>query len=359
MKRIIFFIAVTYFLSHPLYSGAAQVSGYISLKFLNGYTYKATVVDYTVGNPEDNGYCGVNTDLDSILINWGDGTSGYLYRSNGNIYPPNPFPGGDSVCDCRKMSVYAGAHTFPGSGVYRVQFNGGNRIAGIKNMTNSPSQDFYIYNTLNISSIAGDTVSSPSISNTPACTHATVGKNYFFNLGAAPFNTDSLSFTLGNCSNAAGYFLPPNVTLNPVTDTFAWRAPDSAGLYQFSIIITSYKRVLYAGHLHQIPVDTTDVELEVTVDSAINAINEPTNLEDRVTVFPNPTPGLFTVSVTHPSVQEEIIIYNMLGEPVERAPLIGNNTDIELNGKPDGLYFYRIITENGSRVGEGKLIIAH
>jgi hypothetical protein len=51
-----------------------------------------------------------------------------------------------------------------------------------------------------------------------------------------------------------------------------------------------------------------------------------------------------------------IEIYNVLGENVYQSKINSTNTEINLN-QPNGIYFYRVITESGSLLGEGKIVI--
>jgi hypothetical protein len=57
------------------------------------------------------------------------------------------------------------------------------------------------------------------------------------------------------------------------------------------------------------------------------------------------------------SNQSSVEVYDLLGEKVQSFELTGNTNQIDLSGQPGGVYFYRIIEENGALVGEGKLII--
>ena len=50
-------------------------------------------------------------------------------------------------------------------------------------------------------------------------------------------------------------------------------------------------------------------------------------------------------------------IYNVLGEEIYQTMLISNTTQINLNERPNGVYFYRVLKETGELVGSGKLII--
>lgn len=90
----------------------------------------------------------------------------------------------------------------------------------------------------------------------------------------------------------------------------------------------------------------------------------------NITVYPNPGNGIFTlviageakpVRTVQPGGQSPftIEIYNMLGEKVSSNYQItkSSNYQIDLTNQPNGVYFYRVITENGELIGDGKLII--
>ena len=47
----------------------------------------------------------------------------------------------------------------------------------------------------------------------------------------------------------------------------------------------------------------------------------------------------------------------MLGEKVYQSKISSAKTEINLNENPQGIYFYRVIKENGAVIGNGKLII--
>ncbi|HTB30768.1 MAG TPA: hypothetical protein VK808_02010, partial [Bacteroidia bacterium] len=158
MRKLLWILIILFF---PIFSKAAyHTSGYISVKYLSGYTYQVTIVDYTVGNIIDTGACGTN-DADTIRIYWGDGQSTLLTRSNGK---------GDSVCECRKANLYIGTHTYTGYGNYTIWYGAASRIPNIQNMINSGNQQIMITHTLIISPLTGNT-NSPVIANPPICTY--------------------------------------------------------------------------------------------------------------------------------------------------------------------------------------------
>jgi len=81
---------------------------------------------------------------------------------------------------------------------------------------------------------------------------------------------------------------------------------------------------------------------------------------DSVNIFPNPNMGQFTV-VCPPAIitgsKPIIEVYNLLGEKVYSAGLVGGNTIISLGEQAPGIYIYRIITADGNLVNPGKLVV--
>ncbi len=353
MKKILLFL---FLFSLPIFSEASlQVSGYISLKYLGGYTYQATIVDYTVGDPQNSGFCDTtNANEDTIRLYWGDGTSALLYRSNGT---------GDSVCECRKVGTFIGTHTFPGLGTYHLYFNGIERIANIINMVNSITDGMTIFNTLTINTYTGDSSALPVITKNPICNYACPTNCYNFNVGASLSGNDSLSYMLGDClcfgTIAPGYYIPPNATINPVTGELNWCNPTSDGLWQFSIRITTYNRMVIEGIPTQIPIDTEEVELEVTVETdcptGINEITRTTGYS----LYPNPSDGKFMLESNNEDKAGKTMveIYDMLGQKIYTQVLNETENPINLSDNTSGIYLYRVFTITGDIVSQGKFII--
>ncbi len=339
----------------PFFAEASHyTSGYISLKYISGTTYQATIVTFVVGNPENSYLCNdtTNANQDTMRLYWGDGNSTLLTRSNGK---------GDSVCECIKMNTYVAIHTFPGPGNYRLAFDASVRVPGIMNMSNSSFTDMVIFHTFTINPISADT-SFPVITNPPICSLGCLSKCYTFNLGAYSPAGDSLSYSLGYCLGSIGYVIPPNASINPVTGTLTWCSPNFPGLYNFSIRITTYHRTIISGDTLQIPVDTEEVELQATIDSAclsgINTIKNPAGYS----IYPNPSNGIFTVALNHPELVaglQTITIYNTFGETIYEGTLkqVQGNCEINLSTQPNGIYLYRILNSDATLFGEGKVII--
>ncbi len=105
---------------------------------------------------------------------------------------------------------------------------------------------------------------------------------------------------------------------------------------------------------------TDSVCVVISKSTGINTIVEPTT---AVYLYPNPNNGIFTISLSHLELvsgsQTIVEIYNVLGENVLTETLRstqGQNL-IDIRNRPNGIYFYSVLNENGALVGEGKFVI--
>jgi len=76
-------------------------------------------------------------------------------------------------------------------------------------------------------------------------------------------------------------------------------------------------------------------------------------------VFPNPNNGIFTLESSVENGKSSVEIYNLLGEKVFSHKIQSSESGIRINisDQPSGVYFYRILKEDGSLLGEGKLVV--
>jgi len=92
---------------------------------------------------------------------------------------------------------------------------------------------------------------------------------------------------------------------------------------------------------------------EYTGIVGINEIKE----TKTITVYPNPSNGLFTIKELGIRDKEQVEVYNMLGEKIYYEPIISNSQFvIDLSSQASGVYLYRITNMDGSLVSTGKLI---
>jgi N-acetylneuraminic acid mutarotase len=87
-------------------------------------------------------------------------------------------------------------------------------------------------------------------------------------------------------------------------------------------------------------------------------INSITAKSNNITVYPNPNNGNFTIQLSGVSAQSSVVeIYNAIGQEVYTGLLASDNNNVELTSKATGVYLYRIISENGNLLGQGRLVI--
>ncbi len=97
-------------------------------------------------------------------------------------------------------------------------------------------------------------------------------------------------------------------------------------------------------------------------DGIVTSVYPPPKDDIEVKIYPNPNSGLFTV-FCHSERSEEspliIEIYDVLGEKVftESLRFAQGDNSIDLTNQPNGIYLYRVIGENGTLVGEGKVVV--
>ncbi len=74
------------------------------------------------------------------------------------------------------------------------------------------------------------------------------------------------------------------------------------------------------------------------------------SLENKVNVFPNPTKGIFTLSGTEK--QSVVEIYNTLGAKIFSLETTNPKISIDVSIQPSGIYFLKIIDENGNAINK-------
>jgi PKD repeat protein len=76
----------------------------------------------------------------------------------------------------------------------------------------------------------------------------------------------------------------------------------------------------------------------------------------KVSVYPNPNNGSFTVELNNVQDKQQLEIYNMLGQNVYGTVVMEGKTQVNFTQTP-GVYFYRIFSLEGNLVSEGKIIV--
>jgi uncharacterized repeat protein (TIGR03803 family) len=77
----------------------------------------------------------------------------------------------------------------------------------------------------------------------------------------------------------------------------------------------------------------------------------------RIIAYPNPTTGVFNIVIPNENHKFQIEIYNILGEKIYKYKIKTDTTQINLDKQSKGIYFYRILNEDGSVAGQGKIML--
>ncbi len=125
-------------------------------------------------------------------------------------------------------------------------------------------------------------------------------------------------------------------------------------------------------HKHITPMHQTYSSTSVSLSNGgiphkvtgIAVISSPAN---AVHITPNPNNGEFTIKSSVDSRQSTVEVYNVLGEKVFTQPLrpmtqgqsrqAQGDNQINLTNEPSGVYLYRMLTESGELISEGKFVI--
>jgi hypothetical protein len=63
--------------------------------------------------------------------------------------------------------------------------------------------------------------------------------------------------------------------------------------------------------------------------------------------YPNPAADI--ISCNHLIPNDQVIMYNLLGEVVTQNTAIQNSLNIDISGFPAGIYFIEVVQENQSK----------
>ncbi len=78
---------------------------------------------------------------------------------------------------------------------------------------------------------------------------------------------------------------------------------------------------------------------------------------NAISIYPNPNNGVFTIESSIQIDKSTVEVYNMVGQQVMNKLLAGSKNQLDLSSQSAGIYFYRVLSESGSILGNGKLVI--
>ncbi len=109
--------------------------------------------------------------------------------------------------------------------------------------------------------------------------------------------------------------------------------------------------------------DYGNSRIRILIPTSATGINKQDIEEEQVKVYPNPSNGVFTIQIKNKEIRmNNLEVYNTLGQKVYSSilPPSGGGSvvyPLNLSSQPNGVYLYRVLDENGSLEGDGKLII--
>jgi gliding motility-associated-like protein len=239
-------------------------AGEITYRWIGGLTYEVTITTYTRS-------CALCADRCELVINWGDGSSQTLPRSNGpQVRCGNARDGViiDPANQIRK-NVYTGTHTYPAAGAYTISMEDRNRNAGINNIINSDQITFYIETELFISQSIGPN-SSPILTNPPV-ERGCINKRFEHNAGAYDPDGDSLAYrlTVSRAENGEPIrtiydplYVQDSIRIDSRTGDIIWDAPRNAGQFNFAFEVVEYRKNSQ-GRYVRIGYVTRDMQVDI------------------------------------------------------------------------------------------------
>jgi hypothetical protein len=178
-------------------------------------------------------------------------------------------------------------------------------------------------------------------------TSNSVGPAYILGLDSMG---NGIEGTYINVLNDDPYFAPTAVTFDPF----------SCGLY-FGGAYESSQCIVGTDTLNAISSEGNSFLAKWQPCSITSNAPSVTAQPPLFSLYPNPSNGIFTVGISNN--EQEILnieVFNMFGQRVYSKLSIANcSLSINLSGKPNGIYLYRVLKETGELVGEGKVVIEH
>jgi gliding motility-associated-like protein len=178
---------------------------------------------------------------EKLTVIWGDNTQGWLYKVSE-----------ENVSNRYKKIVYAGTHTYAGSGYFTVGVQYINRPPSVGNIFLSHQEKWYVEAKILVSTMLGN-LQSPSFLFPPeekVCVAETVGMN----LQAIDVNGDELRYYIQPCYRGQNeaiqtYTYPPSFigfSIDEQTGMLVWK-PSSRGLYAYVVRVEKYRQGVLLG----------------------------------------------------------------------------------------------------------------
>ncbi len=247
-------------------------SGEITYKQTGPLTILATITTYTKASS-------TSADRDSLTLNWGDGESEIVARSNGN--------GEIILGEDIKVNYYTAEHTYPGRATFTLSFEDPNRVDNIVNVNfpNSVDVPFFVSTTFTLINTQFQGFNNSVVLLQPPIDFACANQKFIHNPNAYDVDGDSLSYELVIPLQAEGDVVPSyrfpdevsagpenRISLDPITGDFVWDSPKQTGEYNIAIKINEYRNgILLNSVIRDMQIR---VESCISLPPSINVIDE-------------------------------------------------------------------------------------
>jgi hypothetical protein len=289
------------------------IGGHIRTKWVSSFSYSISITLFTDASK--------NIIRPTIPVSFGDATSGTFTLA------------GTSNSGGINVKTYSGIHTYPGGGQYLANYLDTFRVAGIKNMLSSQTQQFYIESLININTFIGANT-SPTVASYPLSYSVAINQPIYYNAGFSDTDGDSLSYSLINCSGN-GYYIPINAVVNYSTSTFSF-SKDTVGKYAFALKIIEWRK--NTSNIYN-TIATSQMDFVVDITNTIG-LNEFADKKINLFVYPNPVTNELNI-ILDDAIKENysIEIINGLGQTVLKT---NYNDKINVTALRKGFYFLKL-----------------
>ena len=242
MNKMRYFIVLILCLGFLLAEASHNRAGEITYVQVDDLTIIATITTYTKSSS-------IQADKDSVLLDWGDGTSNFVKRTNGNGV-------GVELANNVKFNTYVMEHTYPARATYTMCMVDPNRVAEIQNLNfpNSSNIRFSIQTTFTLVNVQFNGTNSSVQLLQPPIDLACVGEVFIHTPNAYdPDQGDSLAFELTTPYQECGefvddYVLPDQIlpdnndfSFDTTDGTIVWNSPQKAGEYNVAFFVYEYR----------------------------------------------------------------------------------------------------------------------
>lgn len=298
-------------------------AGEIRFEQIGPLTIRVHVITYTRASS-------VDADRDSLIVQWGDGQSSVIGRTNGG-------GNGEVLGNDIKYNIYTGEHTYSGRGTYTISMTDPNRIGGILNVDppNSIEIPFSISTTFTLLNTQFEGYNNSVILLHPPIDNACVGQRFVHIPSAYDPDGDSIAYELTTPRQAPGEVVPnyslPNrilpgadniISFDEETGIFEWDAPKLEGEYNIAFYVKEYRD----GNL----ITQTIRDMQILVEKCDNRPPE-FELPEELCVIAGERIEI-PIIVTDPDIPEQKVKLEASGGPIERGAYL--TVDSEYHEQP-------------------------